>query len=120
MASEIVDALSRLRVCRAAALPIPEDLQDELILCLESVAGAAARRAERDQLIRRAALLLPESSQWGRAERLAREAKALARTRAVAGGSGSVTARTVLQEASAHAALPGTARQFYRLLVDHG
>lgn len=89
--------------------------------CLESVTGAAMRKAERDRLIRLAVVMLPASEPYEQAGILASEAKALARTWNASGCRNVVNvptkARECLQMAAQIAELPSSQRQFYRVLT---
>lgn len=121
MVSRIDEALSRLRVCRAAGVAPSAELQDEILECLEATVGGAALRRRRDALIRRAALLLPTGSEFERAGVLSREAKNLSRMRTRSSTTSTVgepaTPRECLYAASLLARLPGSQRQFYRVLT---
>jgi hypothetical protein len=121
MVNRIDEALSRLRVCRAAGVAPSAELQDEILECLEATVGGAALRRRRDALIRRAALLLPTGSEFERAGVLSREAKTLGRMRSRSCTTATIgepaTPRECLYAASLLARLPGSQRQFYRVLT---
>lgn len=114
------DALARLRVCRAAGLTIPLDLQEELLACLESQVSAGRLRQNRDALIRRAAMLLAPASDYQHAERLADEARQMMRTWSLLktrpAEAEPTTPRACLHAASLQAPLPKSVRQYYRVL----
>lgn len=120
MGERAATALARLRVCRAAGLPIPADLHDEVIECLAGIAGHAQLKAKRDALIRRAAMALPPAGSYRHAEILAAEAKAMTRVpRPVSGvilPMEPVTPRECLFVASLALELPSSVRQYYRVL----
>jgi hypothetical protein len=124
VASLTVDTLARLRVCRDAGRPLPTDLLDDAIACLERGADAAQLRARRDALLRRAALLLPPAPPHRLAAMLAAEAKAMARTwhilRAHEPAPPYCTPRACLHAAALCARLPESQRQFYRVLRSAG
>lgn len=124
MVNRIDEALSRLRVCRAAGVAPSAELQDEILECLEATVGGAALRRRRDAFIRRAALLLPTGSEFERAGVLSREAKTLCRMRTRGSTTATVgepaTPRECLYAASLLARLPGSQRQFYRVLTAQG
>lgn len=120
MGSITADTLARLRVCQAAGLPVPDDLLSDAVECLEKVTDAALLRARRDELIRRAALLLPDATPYQQAAALATEAKAMSRTWHLlcqqSPGQSLSTPRECLHAARLLAVLPTSHRQFYRLL----
>lgn len=104
-----------------AGLPASPDLMADIETCLESLAGASTRKKRRDELIRLAVLMLPQAEPYAQAGMLAREAKALARTWNTSGCRHVVeaptTPREYLQAAAQIAELPGSQRQFHRLLT---
>lgn len=120
MGALVADTLARLRVCRDAGLSAPPDLRDAAIECLERYADAEQARAQRDSLIRRAALLLPPAAPYRNAGVLACEAKAMnrrwheLRTRPPQQPFGSL--RDYLHAARLLSELPSSQRQFYRVL----
>lgn len=120
MGSLIADTVARLRVCREAALPVPLDLLDDAMECLERVTDAALLRARRDEFIRRAALLVTEKSVFRKAAVLADEAKAMSRTwhltKSHLPDGVPSTVRACLHAAAHQAELPFSQRQFYRVL----
>lgn len=120
MTSHLATTLARLRVCRAAGVAISPELRDEVIECLERLADASLARARRDELIRRAALLIPDASAYSRASRLAAEAKVMARTWHILQSRPAAeqldTPRDCLHAAALLSRLPESARQFYRVL----
>ena len=120
LGSLIADTVARLRVCQAAGLPVTDDLLSDAVECLERVTDAALLRARRDELIRRAALLLPVAGPYQQAATLAGEAKAMARTwhllRSTPPAVPLSTPRDCLHAARLLADLPESQRQFYRLL----
>lgn len=120
MGSLIADTVARLRVCQAAGLPVSDELLNDAVECLERVTDAALLRAKRDELIRRAALLLPVATPYQKATALAGEAKAMDRTwhllRSVPPAQPLSTPRECLHAARLLADLPESQRQFYRLL----
>jgi hypothetical protein len=118
--SHVATTLARLRVCKAAGVAISPELRDEVIVCLERVADASLARRRRDELIRRAALMIPGDSPYFRASRLAEEAKVMARTWHILQGRQASeqlhTPRDCLHAAALLCKLPKSARQFYRVL----
>lgn len=120
MGSTTADTLARLRVCKAAGLPVSQDLLNDAVECLERVTDAALFRAKRDELIRRAALLLPVAAPYHQAAALVGEAKAMARTwhllRTLPPAKILTTPRDCLHAARLLAELPESQRQFYRVL----
>lgn len=120
--SRIDNALARLRVFQDSGLPLPADLQDEIVACLEELAGSRTRRQRRDALIRRAAILLPPTGDWQRAGDLLAEAQQLARVwhlmRNRAPETEPATPRACLHAAGLVAALPKSQRQFHRILCE--
>jgi hypothetical protein len=118
----VTDTAARLRVCRDAGITAPPELLDDALQCLESIVDGATRRRWRDEMIRKAALLLPQPSSYARAGRLAQEAKALSRTWHLPSrreaSDAPETAREWLVAAAAVADLPVSQRQFYRVLAD--
>lgn len=122
MSSRASETLARLRVCRAAGLPVPPDLHDAAIECLERISDATILREQRDSLIRRAALLLPPQSKHQVAAALATESRAMYRTwhvlRAREPREPLNTTRDCLHAAALRAKLPQSQRQFYRVLVE--
>jgi hypothetical protein len=118
--SRVAETLARLRVCKAAGVPVPPDLRDEAIDCLERACDASLARQRRDELIRRAALLIPDTSAYRAAEALAAEAKVMARTwhilQARPAAEQLCTPRDCLHAAALLGRLPESARQFYRVL----
>lgn len=113
--------LARIRTLNAAGIAWPADLRADVERCLEGQADDAAQRKLRDELIRRAALLLPPAASFGRAGMLAQEAKALARTWRTRGAQRApdtpATPRECLHAAAQLAELPRSQRQFYRVLT---
>lgn len=120
LATLAANTLARLRVCRDAGQAIPSDLVADAITCLEAVADAAVLRVKRDELIRRASLLMPPAPPHRLAEVLAAEAKAMARTwpilRARQPREPYQAPRDCLHAAALLAPLPSSQRQFYRVL----
>lgn len=121
MAPRVSDTIAQLRVCQAAGIAVPDDVLEDAIAELGRSANAHALKRQRDDLIRRAALLLPATEPWQRAEELARLAKLVQRVRAaipageIAGEP--VTPRACIEAAAKLGRLPGTARHYYRLLT---
>lgn len=120
MRALVSDTVARLRVCRDAQVPVPEDLLHDAVECLEKISVAADQRARRDQLIRRAALLFPGSSNYQAAACLAAEARAMSRVWKQLSKrlppEPPQTARDYLHSAGLFAELPISQRQFYRVL----
>lgn len=120
MPTSALETLARLRVCRAAGIAVPHDLQDAAIECLSKVAGHAELKARRDALIRRAAMALPPGGAYRNAEILAQEAKVIGRSRLAPLSVGThaepVTARQCLLAASQILELPTSVRQYYRVI----
>lgn len=119
MTTLLANTLARLRVCRDAGLPVSHELLSDAAECLERVADADARRAQRDAMIRRAALLLPSAPVHTQAGALASEAKVMARTWHVLRSrspDSPETVRACLHAAGLHAKLPASKRQFDRIL----
>lgn len=120
MASQVADTVARLRVCRDAGVPVPPALRDDAIACLEDTIDAALLRTSRDDLIRRAALLLPFGTPHQKATALADEAQAMSRTwhllRSRPPAVTFTTPRDCLHAAALRAKLPESQRQFYRVL----
>lgn len=117
--ASLAETLARLRVSRDAGRPPEPPLVAEAIRHLESVAGAAMARADRDKCIRRAAAFL-DGSAWQKANALRAESIALAR--AWKRLSQHTPARWTVQ-GELHAAaliddLPGSQRQFFRVLTN--
>lgn len=118
------DTIARLRVCKAAGVPVCPELIAAALDHLERDEGMAKLRARRDALIRRAALFLPSESSYKQAERLAGEAKAmnhnrlLRRTRSL--DPDPVTLQGCLHAAAMIDHLPTSQRQFYRVLRRRG
>lgn len=113
--------LARTRACDAAGIVWPADLRMDVVQCLERIVDGTAQRKLRDELIRRAALLLPPMAPYSRAGLLAQEAKAMARTWHVRGAEAAsdspATPRECLHAAAQLAALPRSQRQFHRVLI---
>jgi hypothetical protein len=84
----------------------------------EAFRPPAARRAERDRLLRRAAKLLPPAPPWTKAEQL--RAMALAASRALPAAPDESTPRGCVASALLIYAgrRPPSARQVYRVLTD--
>lgn len=118
----VTDTAARLRVCLVAGISASPELLGDALQCLDAIVDSAERRRRRDEMIRKAALLLPQSSPYARAGRLVEEAKALARTRHLSSmrepARAPATPREWLVAAAAVADLPGSQRHFYRVLVD--
>ncbi|MFC3715593.1 hypothetical protein ACFONC_05460 [Luteimonas soli] len=121
MGTIVGDTLARLRVCRDSGLATPPELRDAAIECLERYADAEQVRAQRDTLIRRAALLLPPAAPYRTAGVLACEARAMnrrwheLRTKLPQQPFGSP--RDYLHAARLLSELPTSQRQFYRVLL---
>lgn len=115
--------LGRLRTCRAAGLQASPELLDQVIAVLASGVTLREQLRDRDKLIRRAGLLLPEMSDNARAAALALAARAIPRIRTsrLGGARGlplpAATVRECLQEAATYGRLPGGRRQFLRILL---
>lgn len=123
MGASAVDTLARLRVCRDAACQVPPDLVIDAIAVIERSLHTETLRARRDELIRRAALLLPdtEARPYTRAGMLLQEARAMNRTwhilRAQPPQLDQCTPRACLHAARLCAPLPESQRHFYRVLA---
>jgi hypothetical protein len=112
------DTIARLRVCKAAGVPVCPELIAAALDHLERDEGMAKLRARRDALIRRAALFLPSESPYKQAARLAGEAKAmnrLLRTKRSLDPD-PATIQGCLHAAAMIDHLPTSHRQFYRVL----
>ena len=120
MAASTTETLARLRVCRAAGVAVPGDLQDDVIECLSKLVGHSQLKARRDALIRRAAMALPPAGAYRKAEALAVEARAVARGRLSLlsdfGLDQPTTPRQCLFAASQILELPSSVRQYYRVI----
>ena len=117
--ASLAETLARLRVSRDAGRPPEPPLVAEAIRHLESVAGAAMARADRDKCIRRAAAFL-DGSAWQKANALRAESIALARAwkRLSQHTPARWTVQGELHAAALIDALPGSQRQFFRVLTN--
>lgn len=116
MGERAATALSRLRTCRDAGLPVPVDLHDELIALLAATMSAEERQQQRNRDLRIAALLLPaDLPLWTRARLLHQEALSLARSRR---DSSVDPVRDRLRIAALYASLPGCQKQYARILAE--
>lgn len=116
MPSAAAEILARLRVCRDAAIAVPDDLRDEAIFYLEQAISTPRLRVARDSYIRQAALLLPQGSIHSHATALQAEAARLGRSRSAQPPSALTCPRECLQAAALCAPLPQSRRQYLRLL----
>lgn len=109
--------LARLRVVVAAGKPAPPDLAHNALMALEAFADREDRLWERNQHIRRAAVLI-DGSAWARACELEKEARAIARLwhRLGTARPEAMTLRGELHAAALWYRLPGTARSFYNII----
>lgn len=123
MASSAADTLARLRVCRDAGRAAPPDLVADAIEAIERSLHTEMLRGRRDELIRRAALLLPDADArpYTRAGLLLQEARTMNRTwnvlRTLPPESEPGTPRACLHAARIYAPLPESQRHFYRVLT---
>lgn len=113
--------LARIRTCDAAGIAWSADMRADVVRCLEGIVDTSEQRRLRDELIRRAALLLPPNAPYQQAGMLALEAKAMARTWHVRGQgrapAAPATPRECLHAAAQLAQLPRSQRQFHRVLT---
>ncbi|WP_157599291.1 hypothetical protein [Rhodanobacter sp. Root179] len=112
--------LEALRACSATGTPVSPVLLDAAIECLVRVASEDLLRKERNRLIRAAAQLLQEDTDWARARKLRQETKVMWRTwnilKTRVPRSTDPTARDLLHAAALASNLPDSDRQFYRVL----
>ena len=107
------DTMARLRAVVAAGVPVPPDLAHVVLMVLETFADREDRLCERNEHIRRAALLI-DGSQSGRAITLAKEARAIERIWHRLGATlpEAMTVRGELHAAKLWYPLPSSERQF--------
>lgn len=107
------DTMVRLRVVVAAGKPAPPDLAHNALVALEAFADREDRLCERNEHIRRAAVLI-DGSPWARACTLAKEAKVIERIWHRLGPTQPevMTLRGELHAAKLWYRLPGTVRSF--------
>lgn len=112
--------LEALRACSATGTPVSPVLLNAAIECLVRVASEDLLRKERNRLIRAAAQLLAENTDWARARKLRQETKIMWRTwnilKARAPRTTNPTVRDLLHAAALASTLPDSDRQFYRVI----
>jgi hypothetical protein len=120
MASLNADTLARLRRCRDTSMPVSYELLEAAIECIKCVIDADVIRSERNELIRRAAQMLPPATTWRLAGRLVMEHKAMMRTWSVLEQRAPLepynTPRDCLHAARLFTELPASQRTFDRVL----
>lgn len=112
--------LARLRVCYAAGLPPCRELVALTLACLQDATDVQNLRVKRDELIRVAAMLVDDGTAWQRAAALESEATRMMRvwrTLATQDPGPAFTVRACLHQAALLAELPGSQRQYYRIIA---
>lgn len=121
MPSIAAETLARLRVCRDSGRQVPPDLVESAIGVIEGMVRADVLRERRDEMLRRAALLLPEQRPYAQAGQLFKEARAMDRVwhvlRTSPADDRPATIRACLRAARNFAPLPASQRHFYRILT---
>ena len=116
------DTLARLRVCRDAGRHVPPDLLCDAIVVMERFVHTGMLRQQRDALIRRASLLLPEGRPYTRAGQLLQEARTMNRTWHILKermpDPEPASPRACLHAAQLLEPLPESQRHFYRVIAE--